>query len=74
MRLELGALLALAVASLVFTTVAHGAGVEALAQTLPGYMHWFALGMGLAVVSATLLPRPGLPVAMHLGTGRCPEP
>jgi peptidoglycan/LPS O-acetylase OafA/YrhL len=52
-RLELLALGVLAVLSVVFTTVAHASGAHALAETLPGNFSWFALGMGLAVVSAS---------------------
>ena len=77
-RLELAALAVLAVASLAFTTVVYGAGAEALAQTLPGYFGWFALGMALAVVSATgyeprwrvsrvLMERAGLAWSVSLG-------
>ncbi len=51
-RVELAALAALSAASLVFTTVAYDRGAFALAETVLGNFLWFALGMGLAVVSA----------------------
>jgi peptidoglycan/LPS O-acetylase OafA/YrhL len=77
-RLELAALGMLAVGSVVFTTVAHGAGAHALAETLPGNFSWFALGMALAVISAsgwgegsrvvrTIVERPVLPWVISAG-------
>jgi len=62
-RLELIALSALAVASLVFTAVAFDRGAFALADALPGNFSWFALGMGLAVLSAASWPKRRGPAA-----------
>lgn len=49
----LGLLAALLVASIALRSVAYAAGVPLyLLDVLPGTLHWFALGMALAVVSA----------------------
>ncbi len=69
---ELTALAVLAVASLVFRTLAIASGPNVVFSWLPGMFGWFAPGMALAVVSVALHEReapwrPASVVARHPG-------
>jgi peptidoglycan/LPS O-acetylase OafA/YrhL len=70
-QIELGALLVLSVGSLVFRAVFFGRDWN-LAYTLPGTFDWFAVGMGLAVISAVTARRQTTPRLVRLA-GRYPE-
>lgn len=52
-RLELALLAAIALASIALRAVDYASGPDALVQdSLPAFLFWFALGMGMAVVSS----------------------
>ncbi len=70
---ELGLLTALAVASVAGRQYQHAHQPSSIVQvTLPAFLYWFALGMGLAVLSGWLAHRPyeSQPLAVRVITRR----
>jgi peptidoglycan/LPS O-acetylase OafA/YrhL len=69
---ELAILAVLGLASLAFRVFAREQGVGWLGNTLPGFLYWFGLGMGIAVVSAAAQHSGGRPRTFEL-IGRFPS-